>query len=118
MAVNRVAELLLYAKGLVDTPPKWTTGSSARDAKRKRVYPVVPEAVCFCMTGALSRARWDTAETDEVFGMAHSLLPWERDYWYVQSVPAWNDFEGRTHAQVLAAFDSAAAKANSLKDMP
>jgi hypothetical protein len=52
---------------LLDTPEKWTKEVFARDCKGDEVDPESPEAVCWCVKGALQKCypnyddRWEAA---------------------------------------------------------
>lgn len=47
-------EFLVETKKLIDTPEKWTKGSSARDAEGHEVGTSDPKATCFCLIGAVN----------------------------------------------------------------
>lgn len=117
MTHNSVASLLTLAKDLIATPDRWTQGVSARDVYGMEVDPENPTAKCFCLTGALARARYEAFGYsfigDNSFGRAHALLPRAVDYKFELSVPKWNDDPNRTHHEVLKALDAAIAKAES-----
>ena len=55
-AVNAVDAIL----ELLDTPDKWTQGLAARDANGDSVYSSAPEAVCWCLEGAICKVFRET----------------------------------------------------------
>ncbi len=99
-------EVLIAARGLIDTPGKWTKGSSARRADGAQVTPFVADACTFCASGAIMRATTDG--TNEDYSTAVSALrkhiPIER--W---GVACYNDDASTTHADMLKLFDKAIA---------
>lgn len=44
---------------LLDKPEKWTKGASARDKSGEVVSPDSPNAICWCLAGAMRRCRLD-----------------------------------------------------------
>ena len=55
-----VLEVLMNAKELIRDRDNWTQGTMARDKNGKGVLAYSPDAVCFCVTGALTRCGWNT----------------------------------------------------------
>lgn len=94
-------EVLKRARETISKPERWTQGAYARDA---RGYPIGvghSDAVCFCATGAIARGAPDPeARALAQMGVRIGRRP-------VEGLAAWNDAPERTHAEVLAAFDSA-----------
>lgn len=102
---HSTADILRKAKALIDTPEKWTKGENAKDVHGNEVGILASEATCFCMEGALKRVGVGYGERPWVLlGIAATGKPrlgiWE-----------WNDRRGRTHAEVMEAFDKAIALA-------
>jgi hypothetical protein len=96
------AGILTAAAELLESPGAWTQGRWARNADDSGTLGNDPAAVCFCMLGAFQRvthcaetAAWSAAEL-----ILSSMLRCE--------VPEWNDTEGRTQAEVVAALRAAA----------
>jgi hypothetical protein len=52
----KVLDILTAAKKLIETPEKWTKQYSARTRDGVACPSYDPKAVCFCSTGALTRA--------------------------------------------------------------
>lgn len=97
------AEILRKARALIDTPEKLARGVYARDAKGKAVPPYSPDAVCYCVVGAIMRVGG--------FGdrIAAGIAALTRAV--IGPVPTWNDVS--THAEILAGFDRAIALAEA-----
>ena len=112
--MNEVVDLLNKARKLIETPDRWCQGDFARDEKGESVITVSPEACKWCMIGALEKAA-DTLSLDSSLAysdareflsvaVGESILSW------------WNDIEGRTHTEVLQAFDRAIKLAQGKTD--
>jgi len=82
----------------------WCQGYFAKDEAGHNVTENDPGAVCWCAVGATLRAahvlRFDNSEAL----LALRVLGAEIRSWVI---PNWNDAEGRTKEEVLAAFDRA-----------
>ena len=102
-------ELLVKARALIENPKTWIQGHGAEDSAGLEIAAVSPDAVSFCAIGALDRACFNlrvgfcsivaTAALQRLDGMVDNELGF------------WNDALGRTHDEVLAAFDRAIADA-------
>lgn len=100
---NDTVEKLRAAKALIDTPEKWTKGTLARDSIGISVLVRSDDAVCFCVLGALGRAATETGP--HVWAIRDSLpAPY-------LAVSKFNDDPTTTHADVMALFDRAIARA-------
>lgn len=97
------AETLREARALIDTPRKWTRAADARTADGKHTWPSDPNAVCFCMAGALIRL-------GEISTPAYRAL---LRHVTGGTLMEFNDAPGTSHADVLAAFDAAIAEVSS-----
>lgn len=94
----KTSEILRAARGLIETPDRWWTGDSSTCRGE-------------CALTAIDRVCGGSYETGEpaigslarVIGVADPCA----------DIPRWNDAEGRTHAEVLAAFDTAIAYAEA-----
>ena len=95
-------EVLQQARALLARPKGWTRKSNARDAKGKAVNLDAPDAVSFCMTGAMRHVTPDFGSSleyrDAFAAIQDTLVPTERDPYPV----AWNDARGRKKTEVLA----------------
>jgi len=77
----------------------WTTGELARDAKGVPVLPSDDEATCFCVLGALvASLRFDEEALNAMVRIESSLG--------IQCVAKWNDTQGRTQTEVIAALEA------------
>lgn len=90
---------------------RWTRRSFARDAAGFSVDSRHPSAVCFCSAGAITHApaadkEYTTREgaSVRVYNSAFRVL--EKAIG-VNNLIEWNDFPGRAHAEVVAAFEKA-----------
>ena len=116
--MSNIATILKRAKGYIDTPEKWYQGDWQSD-----------NGQCFCTMGAIVKAldldlctvtAWDYTHTkrdihdhpatkvlQDVIGIAPDF-----HFGEMGSVASWNDYNGRTHSEVMEAFDKAIAKAS------
>jgi hypothetical protein len=87
---------------LLDTPDKWTQWWFARDKGGRAVEANDPEAVCYCLMGAVKRCYGDnpaekfqaTANLGAAIAKRAGIKP------YFGLVSVWNDAPGRTFAEV------------------
>lgn len=103
--------LLRAARALIADPDRWTTGCAARDAHGQSVMPEQLEAVRFDGIGALFRL---TPGEPELRDRAIIALEIVAGSWMWA---AWQDAPGRTHAEVLTAFDRAIATAEIVEEL-
>ena len=87
----RLKDDLIAAKALIDTPEKWGKGNG-------RVSPQAPR---LCVLGACRR------DAD----VAHALADALPNDWGGHLVHQFNDHPSTTHADIMALFDRAIAKA-------
>lgn len=92
------SEILIKAKGLIDTPEKWTQGEFARSEKGLSVQPTSPRATCFCSVGAIRKIGSRGCGGVHI---SYDLLSGVMG----GSVINFNDTH--THAEVMAAWDEA-----------
>lgn len=126
-------DILTAARALIAQPEAWTQHAYARAAKdlvagrpgMPAVHFSSERAVCWCSYGAVNRAGYGGGEFKPLMDarriaeitMAKSALArtmgggskFEDDIgdWRLCAISKFNDAEGRTHAEVLAAFDKA-----------
>ena len=101
---NEVADLLRRARARIERPEAWAAGEYCLDAGDKPCR--YGEAIRFCAIGAIE------ADREPFKIVARELLSRAAGV-RKHLLAVWNDAEGRTHAEVLAAFDRAIALAES-----
>lgn len=79
---------------LLSDESKWCQGSAAQDANGVWIMADWPEAVKWCMLGAVCRCNPTNYYTDKQALAAHLGC---------NDVIGWNDADGRTYAEVIAA---------------
>lgn len=98
---------LKAAKALIDTPEKWTQGAYARSSIGVELTYHNKEASCFCSWGALANVKGSTGSTYEALRFLDSFTTQD-------NIVQFNDLESTTHAEVMAVWDKAIAKAEAL----
>lgn len=101
-------QILIEARKLIEKPERWIQHDYARDADGGEVTPDDSDATCFCMLGALARSAH--AMEHEAHRLPAALV---LSTTVGGRVHHWNDDPDRTHAEVLAAFDRAIARAST-----
>lgn len=106
--LDQAAKLVLRKAAVLLKPPEaWTKGRMARDRFREPVPPMSSRATCWCASGAIRVNAWgDSLELFQIRRRAYQLLGEAAGD---MSIINWNDAPERTHAEVLAAFERAAA---------
>jgi hypothetical protein len=96
------AQILRAARSRIAVPERWTQGVGARNSRNYCVGNRSASAVSWCALGAILRESESSSEPcrflKEIVG---------------PSIGGWNDAPGRTHAEVLDAFDRAIALAEA-----
>ena len=106
-------EILIKAKGLIDTPDKWVRGTYAEDKSGNACIPNGLASVTFSATGALFHAGSDARSgPGEPYFQARKLLgevlPFDHNQPYPgANIKLFNDHHDTTHADVMGAFDEA-----------
>lgn len=127
-------DILTAARALIAPPEAWTVGAYARRKDRSYEKPAKnplnmaavhfssSEAVCFCSYGAINRAGYGGGDASaqrnaEITLAKHALAramggkPFAEERieadWALATIAKFNDADGRTHAEVLSAFDKA-----------
>lgn len=103
-----VTEVLSNARKLIAQPRGWVQGAAARDKAGADVTFTDPSACSFCAVGAIAFACWEAGLPD-CSGIEGQALERVRRAAGVTGVVEWNDAEGRTVEEVVAAFDKAIA---------
>ena len=101
------ADILRAAKARIATPERWTRGRMARDEDGNGVQSVSEHACAWCSIGAVEA---ETGASTSALVRALRALNRAIDN---KPIDDWNDAPGRTHAEVLAAFDRAIAIAEA-----
>lgn len=83
---NRVVNLLRYEE-------RWTQNTSARNVEKESVLPDSPNAICWCLTGAIYKCYPNSDERYLINQMVYKELG--------QLPHNWNDDVNRTHDEVL-----------------
>lgn len=108
------------ARDLLDEPAKWCKGDLARNDNDDPEIPDAPEAICWCLNGALWAAHPRSDEfciydLETSFGTpATQAAQWrlwaairERTGFTALGVAAYNDAEKTTYADIIALLDTA-----------
>lgn len=113
--MSQLAQDLRAAKALIDTPEKWTKGAFARAPDGKRTHATSDSATSRCMAGACICAsliqvsmNHDRRANAMLLALEDVVGPCVTDH---DPVTGFNDSPQRTHAEIMAAFDKAIAKA-------
>ena len=100
-----VKDVLVATRELLADPVRWTQGCMAKDSEGTNVFPKAPEAVCWCLLGALHRIA-SGPESFYLHDTARRLVEKQSNG---MVIGAFND--NATHNEVLAALDRAIATA-------
>lgn len=101
-----VADVLERAADLIEPEGKWTQQIYARTEDGRSTDVQDPEAICFCMAGALARVAGDF---NERFISAKQVVGNILD----RGMADWNDAPERTQPEVVAALRRAATLARA-----
>lgn len=97
-------EILVKARALLEDPTRWMQDAYNKDADGNEFVDDA-YAICWCAEGALLYAIGpDTIENAKAQLFLENAIG--------GNVPGWNDAPGRTHAEILAGFDAAIARAS------
>ena len=98
-------DVLKMARGFIQEPDAWMKEWHAQNHIGQETGPTEPDAVCFCLEGAIIRALSELLEVDEdellLKEINDEVMSKNED-----SMVIWNDSPQRTHAQVLARVDA------------
>ena len=107
-APRSVADVLRAARAKIEQPEHWCRHFLAIDGDGKMVHWAWPEAEAWCSIGAVAsvaRTPDDDVLSVDAEEILEACLPDER------GLPRYNDDPRTTHADILALFDRAIAKA-------
>lgn len=102
-----VAELLRRAKERIATPDRWCQHYLSANEYVGSEDGLLPDACKWCLQGALSEEAPSYADFNAANAMVRRALALPEE----EGVYDWQDAPGRTHAEVMAAFDRAIALA-------
>lgn len=127
MTTPTTATILRHAKALISDPAHWIVGQFARDDAGRSQYFDAPMATCFCMVGAILRAKYELIEgydklngnwrdEPEIAPLDACVSPVVKERYAIElldadAIPFINDAEQTTHNEVMAYFDCAIARA-------
>jgi predicted aconitase len=102
--MSKVTEILVGAREILSDPNRWTREFQARDIEGRCIAWNEPEAVCFCLMGAINRASRDIDPDDitpayDAMNVLDSVID--------AAIPTFNDRPTTTHEDVLKALDAA-----------
>lgn len=100
-----IVEALKATKALIDTPKKWTKGALARAESGEPIYTDDPEAVCFCLHGAVNRV---SGHQEHLRRGAKDKIALAIDTMYPgYGIAEFNDSSETTHEMMLELLDKA-----------
>jgi hypothetical protein len=99
----------MKAKELLDDASKWTQGVLARDSESRGCYPVSPEAMSWCVVGALCRIYEDERKLLDAIHLVGKAIADLYDYnqLTVDEIEDWNDDPERTFDDVRKVLETA-----------
>ena len=105
-----VLEILKRTKEILTPDGVWIQRGYSWESPSVAVSVPVPQAMCFCVLGAMDRAHWELEPTDEESpfgGGPEAISALDLHIPLQMSLPEWNDRPGRTKEEVLALLDTA-----------
>lgn len=109
MNKKTLIDRLVRIRDLLHVESRWTKGWFARDAEGNDVLTNSPNAVCFCLSGAVSKTSPD-GKIEVVETFLNSQLP-NPNY---DTIPDFND--DNEHADILAFLDRCLSAASSMSE--
>ena len=104
ITVQEKIDVLTITRDLLQEPGAWVQGCHAQNDRGEEIAPEEPDAVCFCLEGAIIRALTklgESAESSELLEMDAELMGDDGEY-----MSMWQDRAERTHAEVLERVDA------------
>lgn len=89
---------------LLKDPKHWTKGSYAKDAEGLPVSSASPDAVCWCLGGAISKVSDNIEDANAYFNRLEEILT---EMYDAESIEEFNDDLKTTHADVLKVIEEA-----------
>ena len=103
ITVQEKIDVLKMARDLIQEPDAWVQECHAWNHLGEETDPTEPDAVCFCLEGAILRALTELGEV----GRGDALLEINAEVMGSdENICEWNDSPERTHAEVLARVDA------------
>lgn len=104
-------EILKATKELLSDPKRWTIGKYARNSFYTETSPLSPDAVCFCLSGAIAKVANTSPLSVEQGDISHvvsnAIVP---RYYRI------SDFNDSTdHPTLMATLDRAIASAEKIQ---
>lgn len=106
--MKRTSEILADARKLIEVPDSWQQNAFFDGEYRQ-------PGCRYCALGAIHAARGDRSIAEPSWNTESSVLADVIDATSWSEISEWNDQKGRTHAEVLAAFDKAIEAAKHLE---
>lgn len=110
-----VHDTLTRARALIAQPETWTQNAYARDSDGTPIVSNSPDAVCWCLTGAIYRVITPGSYlgNPDYLAATDALSDALPAHVTSEDLTVWNDTPRRTHQQILNLLDRAIAKAAS-----
>lgn len=102
-----IVEVLRAVRELLSVPERWTQGAFARQEDKTQVNAEDPEAVCFCIRGAIHRVAVNHYE--EARAACKLLEEGVPEYSKAWGLSGYNDSRSTTHADMLELIDGVIA---------
>ena len=103
VTVQEKIDVLTMARDLIHDPDSWVQECHAWNDIGEETSPDEPDAVCFCLEGAIMRALMNL----QMRGAGPELVEIEVEVMGgIDNICDWNDSLERTHAEVLARVDA------------
>ena len=92
-------------KELLSSESKWTQQHYATDKRGRSCSSFDPEAVCYCLLGALNKCYVNDAEYDDAKRLLQKTI--EKKYGLIFSIAKWNDNPERKFKEVKEILEEA-----------
>jgi len=99
-------QTLVKVRELLSNPEHWTKHALAKDKNMGKVYPKDPNAVCWCLVGAIEHFSEDEDEINQVIYFLSDKIPPQ-----YSTIADFNDSEEIKHSNVLHILDKALGNA-------
>ena len=106
VTVQEKIDVLKMARDLIQEPDAWVQECHAQNDIGEETGPTEPDAVCFCLEGAIIRALSELLEVDEDELLLEEINDEVMGKNEGSKMVIWNDSPERTQAEVLARVDA------------